>query len=201
MPAQGTVAQANVPPVIRSVRLHLWPERKRRAYRLAGTTGAGRFVGPHCRARPPEEYAAYPAGPVRTRPPYPAPGWALSSPPGGIPPYAGLQAYGPKAVTYILHYLAAAFPAFVAGGGYPRFKRKQHPPDGCTLPSGVQVSDHHLYVPAVGGLRQPGANPSAGGRPRMARIRQEGPQSRPQGYAYIPYAVPVDSATPPTPQG
>ena len=59
---------------------------------------------------------------------------------------------------YNLKYLADAFQAFFAGGGYLRFKSKYHTLDGFTIPSEVKVSDSHLYVLKAGWLRVKGHN-------------------------------------------
>jgi len=95
-------------------------------------------------------------------------------------------------VKYSLEYLADAFQAFFAGGGYPRFKSKYHTQDGFTIPSEVKVSDSHLYVLKAGWLRVKGHNPYADCPPRQARIRQEGTKSKPKWYGYITYIVSTD---------
>ena len=102
------------------------------------------------------------------------------------------QEYSFREVRYVLKYLADAYQSFFQGTrAYPRFQSRHRRRDGFTIPEGVQVQ--HLRVPRLGWLRLKGSHPYAQGQVRQARIRQEGPRTRPRWYAYLTYVVPADS--------
>ncbi len=200
--AQNTVAQAEFPTAIRSVRLRLLPESKAVAYHLAGQAGACRFVWNHTLARIEREYTAYKGG-RREKPP----GTTFFSLGTEFtqmrkdPRYAWLQAYSYVEVRYSLKYLAEAFQRFFTGEGYPRFKSKHHTQDGFTIPEKVKIEHSRLYVPKLGWLRLKGNNPYAVCNPKQARIRREGTKTNPKWYAYLTYDVPVEVVNPPAETG
>ena len=103
---------------------------------------------------------------------------------------AWLQDYGHKEVKYILKYLADAFQAFFAGGGYLRFKSKYHTQVGFTSPSEVKVSDTHLYVPKTGCCGSKATIPMPTAYPDRLAFDRKGRNPSSSGMRILPIPCP-----------
>ncbi len=76
-------------------------------------------------------------------------------------------------VRYTMKHLAEAYKRFLAGVGFPDWKRKFKTTPKFTVPDKIKIKGKKIYIPKMGWARMTGKNPYAGYKPKQATFKYE----------------------------
>ena len=188
-----------LPTVIRTLRVRLYPDTAANGQYLEQLAGACRFAWTHVLAGHETDYRTWKAaGELGDGPGDPTfftlgrRFTQLRNAPGN----EWLQDYSYEIVRYVCKYMGDAYAAFFdpdrPDHGRPQYKASHYTKPAFTIPSRVRIEDGRLYIPRMGWTRLGPIHRYADGKPLTVRVKQESEGKQPRWYAYIVFEVPVD---------